>query len=328
MSRRLIKKKQSAYGEALRNNTQRKHSLITLLRWLQTALNQDYSTRDRWFIPVLVAERFPHGDDRLCRSRRDTEKIFFFSDAEVFVAPSYFFQLRNHPTKRQTDEANAHELLLLVTAKNRGSTLWRSVFVWKRAINAWKGYFWNANRALMIQRWAQGKSFRCPAFIISFFFSLFLVWSLLGLFHACNFAGTECKARRFNAGETCFLRGGTRLHGNVFSQVWSVQVYSICSPLEHTSAHSARTWRIHTLTQCTTPKLLSTSSGRERERKKKSITVVIDFAAGWADLEPPCCSSNSRRIWEDVGVLLYTPIHSNPPRPTYKSHLRPVIQKK
>lgn len=57
---------------------------------------------------------------------------------------------------------------------------------------------------------------------------------------------------------------------------------------------------------------------------------MIDFAAGWADLEPPCCSSNSRRIWEDVGVplLLYAPIHSNPPRPTYKSHLRPVIQKK
>lgn len=183
----------------------------------------------------------------------------------------------------------------------------------------------------MIQRWAQGKSFRCPAYIISFFFFFFPCLKPAGLFHACNFAGTEGKARRFNAGENCFfLGGGTRLQGNVFSQVWSVQVHWICSPLEHTSAHSARTWRIHTLTQCTTPELLSTSRGRERERrKKKSITVMIDFAAGWADLELPCCSSNSRRIWEDVGVplLLYAPIHSNPPRPTYKSHLRPVIQK-
>lgn len=124
----------------------------------------------------------------------------------------------------------------------------------------------------MIQRWAQGKSFRCPAYIISFFFFFFPCLKPAGLFHACNFAGTECKARRFNAGENCFfLGGGTRLQGNVFSQVWSVQVYWICSPLEHTSAHSARTWRIHTLTQCTTPELLSTSRGREREEKKNPL---------------------------------------------------------
>lgn len=34
-----------------------------------------------------------------------------------------WLQLRDHPSKRQTDEPNAHELLLLllVTAKNRGS---------------------------------------------------------------------------------------------------------------------------------------------------------------------------------------------------------------
>lgn len=144
----------------------------------------------------------------------------------------------------------------------------------------------------MIQRWAQGKSFRCPAYIISFFFFFFPCLKPAGLFHACNFAGTEGKARRFNAGENCFfLGGGTRLQGNVFSQVWSVQVHWICSPLEHTSAHSARTWRIHTLTQCTTPELLSTSRGREREKKKK-----IHYSDDWL-----CCRMG--RPWAAVLFL-------------------------
>lgn len=66
---------------------------------------------------MLVAEHFPHEDDRLCRSRRDTDEIFFFFLMQKFL----WLQLRDHPTKRQTDEPNAHELLLLVTAKNRGS---------------------------------------------------------------------------------------------------------------------------------------------------------------------------------------------------------------
>ena len=134
----------------------------------------------------------------------------FFSDAEVFVAPSYFFQLRNHPTKRQTDEANAHELLLLVTAKNRGSTLWRSVFVWKRAINAWKGYFWNANRALMIQRWAQGKSFRCPAFIISFcfFFPFSLSEACWGCFMHATLQGRTAKRDDLTQEKPAFWGGG------------------------------------------------------------------------------------------------------------------------
>lgn len=67
---------------------------------------------------MLVAEHFPHEDDRLCRSRRDTDEIFFFFLMQKFL----WLQLRDHPSKRQTDELNAHELLLLlVTAKNRGS---------------------------------------------------------------------------------------------------------------------------------------------------------------------------------------------------------------
>lgn len=65
----------------------------------------------------------------------------------------------------------------------------------------------------MIQRWAQGKSFRCPAYIISFFFFFFFpCLKPAGLFRACNFAGTEGKARRFNAGENCFFEGGGGEH--------------------------------------------------------------------------------------------------------------------
>lgn len=52
-----------------------------------------------------------------------------FADHAEIQTRSFFFlmqkflwlQLRDHPSKRQTDEPNAHELLLLVTAKNRGS---------------------------------------------------------------------------------------------------------------------------------------------------------------------------------------------------------------
>lgn len=66
---------------------------------------------------MLVAEHFPHEDDRLCRSRRDSDEIFSFFLMQKFL----WLQLRDHPSKRQTDELNAHELLLLVTAKNRGS---------------------------------------------------------------------------------------------------------------------------------------------------------------------------------------------------------------
>lgn len=120
----------------------------------------------------------------------------------------------------------------------------------------------------MIQRWAQGKSFRCPAYIISFFLNFFfLVWSLLGCFVHATLQELRAKRDDLTQEKTAFFGG----EGNVFSQVWSVQVYWICSPLEHTFAHSARTWRIHTLTQCTTPELLSTSRGREREEKKNPL---------------------------------------------------------
>lgn len=145
----------------------------------------------------------------------------------------------------------------------------------------------------MIQRWAQGKSFRCPAYIISFFLNFFfLVWSLLGCFVHATLQELRAKRDDLTQEKTAFFGGGgTRLQGNVFSQVWSVQVYWICSPLEHTSAHSARTWRIHTLTQCTTPELLSTSRGREREKKKK-----IHYSDDWL-----CCRMG--RPWAAVLFL-------------------------
>lgn len=177
----------------------------------------------------------------------------------------------------------------------------------------------------MIQRWAQGKSFRCPAYIISFFFFFFPCLKPAGLFHACNFAGTEGKARRFNAGENCFFWGGRK---RLLAGLKCAGLLDLQSSRAHLRSQRAHMTYTHINTMYDSRAVVDEPRERER-RKKKSITVMIDFAAGWADLEPPCCSSNSRRIWEDVGVplLLYAPIHSNPPRPTYKSHLRPVIQK-
>lgn len=159
-----------------------------------------------------------------------------------------------------------------------------------------------------------------------FFFFFFPCLKPAGLFHACNFAGTEGKARRFNAGENCFFWGGRK---RLLAGLKCAGLLDLQSSRAHLRSQRAHMTYTHINTMYDSRAVVDEPRERERERrKKKSITVMIDFAAGWANLEPPCCSSNSRRIWEDVGVPLYAPIHSNPPRPTYKSHLRPVIQKK
>lgn len=133
-------------------------------------------------------------------------------------------------------------------------------------------------------------------------------------------SGTEGKARRFKVGDNCFLKWGK--HGCKETSSHRSEVCAGLFDLQSSRTHL----RSHINTMYDSRAVVDEPQERGRERKK-SITVMIDFAAGWADLEPPCFSFSSRRIWEDVGVPLYAPIHSNPPRPTYKSHLRPVIQK-
>lgn len=185
----------------------------------------------------------------------------------------------------------------------------------------------------MIQRWAQGKSFRCPAYIISFFLNFFfLVWSLLGCFVHATLQELRAKRDDLTQEKTAFLRGGggnTTARKRLLAGLKCAGLLDLQSSRAHLRSQRAHMTYTHINTMYDSRAVVDEPRERER-RKKKSITVMIDFAAGWADLEPPCCSSNSRRIWEDVGVplLLYAPIHSNPPRPTYKSHLRPVIQKK
>lgn len=143
----------------------------------------------------------------------------------------------------------------------------------------------------------------------------------------------ELRAKRddLTQEKTAFFGGGnTAARKRLLAGLKCAGLLDLQSSRAHLRSQRAHMTYTHINTMYDSRAVVDEPRERERERrKKKSITVMIDFAAGWADLEPPCCSSNSRRIWEDVGVplLLYAPIHSNPPRPTYKSHLRPVIQK-
>lgn len=193
------------------------------------------------------------------RYRRD---LFFF-----LMQKFLWLQLRDHPSKRQTDEPNAHELLLLVTAKNRGSRCEEAFSSESGQSMLEKDIF----EMQIVRSWFKDglrvKAFGAPLILFHFLFFFFLVWSLLGCFMHATLQERRAKRDDLTQEKTAFFGG----EGNVFSQVWSVQVYWICSPLEHTFAHSARTWRIHTLTQCTTPELLSTSRGREREEKKNPL---------------------------------------------------------
>lgn len=149
-----------------------------------------------------------------------------------------------------------------------------------------------------------------------------------GLFHTRNFAQmegkTQFKSNSKQVPEDCCQRQNKAT--GTFLQVSSVQVYLIqrphCSFFKHTSIQSAHTHKdakyAHTPTQCYTHTQAIVDEPWEKE---KSITVMIDFAAGWADLERLCFPSTQRAKSQEVGGFTNLFIQSKSPHwPTNHTH--------
>lgn len=147
----------------------------------------------------------------------------------------------------------------------------------------------------MIQRWAQGKSFRCPAYIISFFFFFFsLVWRLLGCFMHATLQELRAKRDDLTQEKTAFLRGGggnTTARKRLLAGLKCAGLLDLQSSRAHLRSQRAHMTYTHINTMYDSRAVVDEPREREREKKKK-----IHYSDDWL-----CCRMG--RPWAAVLFL-------------------------
>ncbi len=139
------------------------------------------------------------------------------------------------------------------------------------------------------------------------FLLLFFIWSMLGLFHACNFAKTKGKnaisvyLKQRMVPENCVKGGKTRLQGHMFLQGSTVRDFLLYCPhcSLNTPLHST-----HTRTQCLTRAVVDEPWEKER---KRYCDDWLCSSTDWPWATVFSCYSNRKNSenWEDVRTFAF-----------------------
>lgn len=203
-----------------------------------------------------------------------------------------WLQLRDHPTKRQTDEPNAHELLLLVTAKNRGSHCEEAVSSESGQSMLEKDIF----EMQIVRSWFKDglrvKASGAPLILFHFFFFFFLVWSLLGCFMHATLQERRAKRDDLTQEKTAFFGGGnTAARKRLLAGLKCAGLLDLQSSRAHLRSQRAHMTYTHINTMYDSRAVVDEPREREREKKKK-----IHYSDDWL-----CCRMG--RPWAAVLFL-------------------------